>query len=121
MSPGADPNAIAAGVLDTLGRSRALLLDPSPRNIDWCRLAISQSVQKIAGLMQGDRSRWNNNELRDSLLQIRAELSGISKLLDSAAALRRDRLKGISATTPSHVVEFDSEAVETVRRVHVLG
>lgn len=121
MSPGTDPITVVAGVLAVLRQSRALLLDPSPRNIDCCRVAISQSVHRIVDLMQGDRSQWNKKELSESLQQVRGELGGISNLLDSAAALHRNRLKGISASTPSPVVEFDGDAVETVRRVHILG
>lgn len=121
MTAGADPGTVVAGVLDSLRQSRTLLLDPSPQNIDWCRMAISQSAQRIADLINGDRSRWNQQELTRSLLKIRSELNSISKLLDSAAAFRRNRMKGISGKTPVQAVEYDAEADEMVRHVHILG
>ena len=127
MSSGADPNRgdnpneVITGVLDSLRQSRTLLFDPCPRNIDLCRLTVAQCTRKIAKLLEGDRAGWNRGELMTSLLLVRGELSAITKLLDSAAAFRRDMLKVISAATRPHVVEFDAATDQKVRRVHVLG
>jgi hypothetical protein len=57
-------------------------------------------------------------------LLVRGELSAIAKLLDSAAAFRRDMLKAISGATRPHVVEWTPPLWtndEKARRVHVLG
>ena len=122
-SPGApDPNQVIAGVLDSLRQSRALLLDPCPQNIDCCRAAIAQCVNKVGTLMEGDRGAWKSRDLKVSLLQVRGELSAIAALLDSAAAFRRDMLKVISgATHRPHVIEIDTIPDQKARRVHVLG
>jgi hypothetical protein len=127
MTPGSyasapDPNQVIAGVLDSLRQSRTLLLDPCPQNIDCCRVAIAQCVNKVGNLMEGDRAAWNGRDLKASLLQVRGELGAIAKLLDSAAAFRRDMLKVISgASRRSHVIEIDAIPDEKARRVHVLG
>jgi hypothetical protein len=121
MTAGVTPDQVIAGVLDSLRQSRVLLLDPCPRNIDRCRLAITQAVHKVGKLIEGDRSAWKSPDLRDSLLLVRGELSAISKLLDSAAAFRRDMLKAISVATLPHVVEIDAVSDQKARRVHILG
>lgn len=121
MSPGSGPREVIEAVLHALRRSRDLLLDPSPGNIDCCRIAMSQCISPVSGLMQSDRSQWNGPELRQCLLQIRAELRAISNLLDSAAAFRRGMLTAICAADRSHVTPPDSGEVQTVRGVHVLG
>jgi hypothetical protein len=121
MTAGPDPDQVIAGVLESLRQSRALLLDPCPRNIDRCRLVITQSVHKVGRLLEGDRAAWKNPGLKDSLLQVRGELSAIAKLLDSAAVFRRDMLKVISGATRPHVVEIDAVSDQKVRRVHILG
>jgi hypothetical protein len=145
MSAGPDPGVSApdqviAGVLDSLRQSRALLLDPCPRNIDRCRLAITQSVHKIGKLLEGDGPAWKSPawkslDLKNSLVLVRGELSAIAKLLDSAAVFRRDMLKVISGATRLHAVEHraemdtaafdlrdqDQRGQQKVRRVHVLG
>lgn len=121
MSQESGPTEVIAAVVDTLRRSRSLLLDPSPRNIDWCRIAVSQCAHKIAGIMQGDRSQWDKNELSPALLRIRSELSAIANLLDSAAAYRRGMLSALSAANRPHLPDSDASEAETVRSVHVLG
>jgi hypothetical protein len=125
-SPGVvSPDQVIADVLDSLRQSRVLLLDPCPRNIDRCRLAITQSVHKVGKLIEGDRSAWKSPGLKASLLLVRGELSAIAKLLDSAAVFRRDMLRVISGATRPHVVELDAAALDRhdqkARRVHVLG
>jgi hypothetical protein len=94
------PDQVIAGVLESLRQSRALLLDPCPRNIDRCRLAITQSVHKIGKLLEGDRAAWKSLDLKRSLVLVRGELSAIAKLLDSAAVFRRELLKVISSAPP---------------------
>jgi hypothetical protein len=117
-----DPNQVIAGVLDSLRQSRGLLLDPCPQNIDSCRVAIAHCVSKVGILIEGDRAAWKNPDLKTSLLQVRAELGAIAKLLDSAAAFRRDMLTAISgATRRPPIVEIDSVPDQKARRVHVLG
>ena len=118
---GTDPDSVIAAVLETLREARAALLDPSPRNIDWCRAAVSQSVQKVVSVMEGDRAAWNRDELRCSLLEMRRQLSAITTLLDSAAAFRRNMLKASQRTSPAQVAGIDAAFMETARRVHVLG
>jgi hypothetical protein len=118
---GDNPNQVIAGVLDSLRQSRTLLFDPCPRNIDLCRLAVAHCTRKIAKLLEGDRGGWNRRDLVASLLLVRGELGAITKLLDSAAAFRRDMLKVISEATRPNVVEIDAAADQKVRRVHVLG
>ena len=54
--------------------------------------------------MEGDRAAWNGSELKDALLKMRGELSAIAKLLDSAAAFRRDMLN-VTAGTPGRALE----------------
>jgi hypothetical protein len=128
------PDQVIAGVLDSLRQSRALLLDPCPRNIDRCRLAITQSVHKVGKLLEGDGPDWKSPgwkslALKNSLVLVRGELSAIAKLLDSAAVFRRDMLKVISSATRLHAVEMDTaphqhdqdQHDQKVRRVHVLG
>jgi hypothetical protein len=128
------PDQVIAGVVDSLRQSRALLHDPSPRNIDRCRLVITQCAHKVGKLLEGDRAAWKGLDLKNSLLLVRGELSAIAKLLDSAAVFRRDMLKVISGATRLHAVEaveMDTAALDLrdqdqhdqqkVRRVHVLG
>lgn len=121
MSQESGPAEIIAAVLDTLRQSRNLLLDPSPRNIDWCRIAVSQCAHKIAGLMQRDRAQWDKNELSHALLRIRSELRAIANLLDSAAAYRRGMLSALSAANRPPVADLGPGTAQTVRGVHVLG
>lgn len=121
MSPEHGPNEVIAGVLDALRQSRSLLIDPSPRNIDWCRVAISQCIHKIGGLMQADRSQWNKHELSDAVVQIRGELTAIAKLLDSAAAYRRGMLSALAAENRPLAIDPDPDASQTVPGVHVLA
>jgi hypothetical protein len=119
-NPGS-PDQVIAGVLDSLRQSRVLLHDPCPRNIDRCRLVITQCVHRVGKLLEGDRSTWNSPTLKASLVQVRGELSAIAKLLDSAAAFRRDMLKVISGATRPQVVKIDAIPDQKARRVHVLG
>ena len=121
MTPGREPGPVMAEVLQTLRQSRALLHDPSPRNIDQCRTAIAQCVNNVAGLMGADRSGWNTHSLTQALLEVRSELSALAKLLDAAGAYRRDILKAISAAVHPPVSRIHDAAGQTVRRVHVLG
>jgi hypothetical protein len=121
MIPGTGPDRVIAAAFDTLRQSRDILLDPTPRNIDSCRAAISQCVQKIVDLMQGDSSVWNRDELRHSLFAVRRELGAVSNLLDSAAVFRRDMLKAVSGATRSRAIDINTAAPQTVARVHVLG
>jgi hypothetical protein len=114
------PNQVMAGVLSSLRQSRALLLDPSPQNIDCCRMAVSQCVQKVGHLVASDRATWNARELQPSLLLVQTELTAIAGLLDSAAVFRRDMMRTISVASLPKVVEIDS-APQKVRHVHVLG
>jgi len=117
---GDDPNQAIAGILETLRQSRAILLDPSPQNIDRCSSALAGCIQKIGGIIEADRSPQDNRDLRRSLLRVHGELNAITGLLDSAAAFRRDMLKAITEATPSNVVRIDA-APNRVRHVHVLG
>ena len=121
MSPESGPTEVITGVVDSLRQSRELLLDPSPRNVDCCRVAIAQCIQKVAGLMEGDRSRWNKHELRPPLLQIRGELGALSNLLNSAAAFRRGMLTAVSAAERPRAISADAGDVQTVPHVHLLG
>jgi hypothetical protein len=129
MTPGLSPDQVIAGVLDSLRQSRVLLHDPCPRNIDRCRMVITQCVHKISKIIEGDRAAWKSAGLKDSLLQVRGELSAIARLLDSAAVFRRDMLRVISGATRPHVVELGAAAApdqhdphdQKARRVHVLG
>jgi hypothetical protein len=118
---GLSPDRVIAGVLDLLRQSRVLLLDPCPRNIDRCRLTVMQCVHKVGRLVEGDRSAWNSRDLKASLLQVRTELSAIAKLLDSAAAFRRDMLTVISAATHPRASQTDPVPDQKARHVHVLG
>lgn len=120
MIPGDNPNQVIAGVLDTLRQSRAMLLDPSPRNIDSCRVAVAGCIARVSRLAETDRANWNSPALRDSLQLMQRELNGITALLDSAARFRRDMLKTISEATPSPVISIDAGS-DKVRHVHVLG
>jgi hypothetical protein len=121
---GDDPNHAIAGILETLRQSRAILLDPSPRNIDRCSSALASCIQKIGGIIEADRpmceNQLDNRDLRRSLLLVHGELNAITGLLDSAAAFRRDMLKAIAQATPSNVVPIDA-VPNRVRHVHVLG
>lgn len=121
MTPGIDPNPVVAGVLDTLRRSRALLLDPTPRNVDVCRLAVFQCVHKLSAAMEADRSDRHNEALPKLLLDIRAELGTLAHLLDSAAAFRRNTLGKAPAADRHAAIDTDPAASQTVRRVHLLG
>jgi hypothetical protein len=121
MTPGTDPSPVIAGVLDTLRQARSLLLDPSPQNIDVCRLSVFQCVHKLVAAMEGDRSDWQKKELTNLLLDMRSELSSISDLLDSAAAFRRNMLHRAPHSTRDLAADIDPAATQTVRRVHVLG
>lgn len=125
MSPQNATTAAVSGILDSLRRSRALLLDPEPRNVDWCALSISQCVQKLDDIARGDPAGWNRQELGGLLLEIRRELSAIAGLLDSAAAFRRRSLENASRTQHSESVQkpaaFDNGSPETAPRVQFLG
>jgi hypothetical protein len=130
-----DPNRVIAGVLDSLRQSRGLLLDPSPRNVDCCRVAVAQCTQTV-GKLAADRAGWDRGQLTASLLLVRCELGAITELLDSAAVFRRDMLKAISdasrhaapialAARSDQFMPIDSHANQSadqkVPRVHVLG
>jgi hypothetical protein len=128
MTSGANPGSpdqVIAGVLDSLRQSRVLLHDPCPRNIDRCRLVITQCVHKVGKLLEGERAARKSSDLKRSLLLVRGELGAIAKLLDSAAVFRRDMLKVISNATRPHMVEPDAATPEQrdqkACRVHVLG
>jgi hypothetical protein len=121
MTPGSDPSPVIAGVLDTLRQARSLLRDPSPQNIDVCRLSVFQCVHKLVTAMEGDRSDWQKTELTNLLLDMRSELSAISDLLDSAAAFRRNMLHAAPRSTHTLAIDVDPGATQTVRLVHVLG
>jgi hypothetical protein len=121
MTPGTDPHPVIAGVLDTLRQARKLLLDPSPRNIDACRVAVFQCVHKVVTVMESDRADWQKEALTNLLLDMRAELSAIAGLLDSAAAFRRNMLKAAPAATRILAIDIDPAATQTVPRVHMLG
>jgi hypothetical protein len=121
MTPGTDPSPVIAGVLDTLRQARSLLLDPSPRNIDACRLSIFQCVHKLVTAMEGDRADWPKKELTNLLLEMRSELSAISDLLDSAATFRRNMLIHAPRSTRTLAMDIDPAVTQTVGHVHVLG
>jgi len=121
MTAGSDPNKAIAGVLDTLRRSRKFLLDPTPRNVDLCSAVLSQCVQKIVNLMEGDHLACDYDKLRLSLLNVRAETSAIAGLLDSAAAFRRDMLRAESIAPHQPPIVIETAAARTVFRLHILG
>ncbi len=121
MTPGTDPSPVIAGVLETLRQARRLLLDPSPQNIDVCRLSIFQCVHKLVTAMEGDRSAWPKTELTNLLLDMRSELSAIADLLDSAAAFRRNMLIHVPRSTRTLAIDIDPSATQTVSRLHMLG
>jgi hypothetical protein len=120
MTAGDNPRQVIAGVLDTLRQSRAMLLDPSPRNIDRCRAALASCIDAIKPIVEADCAGWSSRELEESLLLMRGELSAIMRLLDSAAVFRRNMLKVVSDATPRNVIAIDANP-HKVRHVHVLG
>jgi hypothetical protein len=128
MNASPDSDRLIVHVLDSLKRARRLLLDPSPQNLDCCQALVSQCVEQIAGLSKDRGVKVHATQrLTSQVRQIQQELNSIARLLDSAAAFRRDLLRVISkatqgATAPEQtgIAQIDTEE-EKARRLHVPG
>jgi hypothetical protein len=116
---GLQPDKLIAGVLETLRQSRALLLDPTPQNIDRCRAGVALCVRNFGVIVDADRS-GSSSHLEPSLLLVRRELSAIAGLLDSAAVFHRNMMTVTSQASRPRVVEIDASP-QKAGRVHVLG
>jgi hypothetical protein len=119
--PEMDPDRLIADSLDSLKRSRLLLLDPNPQSIDYCRIVMTQCTATIEGLIRDpNQLSTASPAFTTSLKLVRKELGAIAGLLDSAAAFRRDMLKVTCEATPTPAIPIDASGTKA-RRVHVLG
>ena len=131
MKSGISPHQSIADVLESLQTSRELLLDPSPQNIDYCRMVMGQCTERLTELTQDPEFAARASDIfAADVRRIRIELASISGLLTAAAAFRRGMLQAMrsatvsAATAPSRVtfapiIPIDT-TVEKARRVHML-
>lgn len=123
--PGQDqPDQLIAGVLDSLRGAREFLLDPSPQNIDCCRMIMGQCAERMAGLVQCPQlASYAGENFANSIRLVRDELSTIAGLLTSAATFRRDLLRAMRGAVQA-AIPIDNPSQKhpaaKVRRVHVL-
>ena len=93
MKSGASPDQSIADVLESLSQSRALLLDPSPQNIDHCQVMMGQCAERLAEFVQDpDFAARAGDRFIADVHKVRSELASLSGLLNAAAAFRRDML-----------------------------
>ena len=134
MKSGLSPDQSIADVLESLQRSRELLLDPSPQNIDYCRMVMGQCTERLTEFTQDPEFAAHSSDIFVAdVRRIRMELASIAGLLTAAAAFRRGMLQAmrsatviaapampaISRATPAPVIPIDT-AGEKARRVHIL-
>lgn len=122
MKPGVERAAV--NVLDLLRRAREFLLDPTPQNIDCCRILMARCAEDMTGMARDPELASGHGEgFKAIIRQVQNELGAIAELLASAARFRRDALKIMRAAAKSlDAVEKPAEKIPgKVHRVHVLG
>lgn len=134
MRPGVDPESpdtarLIAEMLASLRRSRDFLLDPTPQNIDCCRMILGRCADQLGPLAGNPTIAARAARDNASSFQLaRKELSSIAGLLGSAATFRRDLLQAMRAAADIPAIVIDASAQhhppqdpEKVQRLHVLG
>lgn len=115
---------VVAEVLDLLRRSREFLLDPTPQNVDCCRMIMAQCAGRLEGIAHDPESNPQAREaFAASIHLVREELRRIAGLLAAAARFRHDLVEVMRVAEPAPAIPsepLEAEAPEKARRVQVL-
>lgn len=99
--------------------ARALLIAPTPENLNECRRRVEKAVHLLrqlqTGLPSGDVQ--HDSSLRAPLGELRAEIARLSTLLESAAAFHSGWVRLAASMTAGYTADGTPGRPEPMRRV----
>jgi hypothetical protein len=116
---GPDPASIVRRVQEMVHDARALLVAPTPENLDECRRRVDKAVNVLrqlqSGLPSGDLKR--DSPLRAPLSELRAEIARLHILLDGAAAFHAGWVRLAASMVAGYTADGTPGQPEPKRRV----
>jgi hypothetical protein len=114
-----DPLATVKQLQEMVHGARALLVAPSPENLNDCRRRVDEAVNALrqlqSALPSGDLKR--DASLRGPLGQLRAEIARLNILLDGAAAFHTGWVSLAASIMAGYTADGTPGQTEPTRRV----
>lgn len=113
---------LVVGAGEALIRAHALLLRPTPQNLDRVSSTLAMAIVHVTDL-QKILIASPSTDLADALVALRKEIDGISLLLEHAAAYHANLLQSMIAASVSEVPlnRCLSSSNEPARRVSLVA
>lgn len=116
-----DPTTTVKQVQEMVRNARALLVDPTPDNLNECRRRVDEAVNVLrqlqTNLPSGDLK--HDSSLRAPLGELRSEIARLHVLLDSAAAFHTGWVRLAASMVAGYTAGGEPGKTEPTRRFWV--
>ena len=119
LAPRVVPEATVKQLQEMVRDARLQLISPTPQNLSDCRLRVDEAVNLLrqlqTGLPSGDMRR--DSSLRAPLGELRAEITRLNTLLESAAAFHTGWVRLAASMVAGYTADGTPGQPEPARRV----